>query len=266
MSNTGYIKLHRQIEDCWIWNCEPFSKGQAWIDLLLQANHEDHNTMFNGDVMVIGRGQRLTSIKALSERWMWSRHKVSDFLDTLEKDNMISQKRDNKRTLINIVNYGIYQDAVSESGHQTDIKRTSNGHQKDTNNNDKNDKNGRIESNTIVLDRPKTPSDIEQIVEAWNSLPACIAKVTRIVPDKARYVFIKARLKEYSLGDFEKAIENIRTSDFLQGKNKNGWTITFDWFIRPNNFPKVLDGQYNKQQSEFQSQEDFLKSIIEGGE
>ena len=40
------------------------------------------------------------------------------------------------------------------------------------------------------------------------------------------------------------AIDKIKESDYLQGKSNN-WQITFDWFIRPNNFPKVLDGNYD---------------------
>lgn len=46
--------------------------------------------------------------------------------------------------------------------------------------------------------------------------------------------------------DVLKAIENIKHSKFLQGKteSRKQWVITFDWFVLPNNFPKVLDGNY----------------------
>ena len=43
------------------------------------------------------------------------------------------------------------------------------------------------------------------------------------------------------------AIEQIKESKFLQGKNGQGWVITFDWFLLPNNFPKVLEGNYNRE-------------------
>jgi len=134
----GWISIHRKIMDCWIWNDEPFSKGQAWVDLLLLANHQDKKISFDGGLVTVKAGQRLTSIKQLSERWRWSRHKVSDFLNLLEKDEMIEQKRDNKKTLITIVNYEVYQGENVCEGHQKDIKRTSKGHQKDTNNNENN--------------------------------------------------------------------------------------------------------------------------------
>lgn len=86
-------------------------------------------------------------------------------------------------------------------------------------------------------------SDFSEIIDAWNSLG--LSKVTKIVPGKDRDRLLKARIKEYGVESILEAIEKIRTSDFLMGKNKNGWTIDFDWFIRPNNFPKVLDGNYD---------------------
>ena len=44
----GYIKLYRGLQDCWIWqDKEPFTKRDAWIDLLLSANHADrHQSCF----------------------------------------------------------------------------------------------------------------------------------------------------------------------------------------------------------------------------
>ena len=31
----------------------------------------------------------------------------------------------------------------------------------------------------------------------------------------------------------------------LNGQSKGGFTATFDWFIKPSNFQKVLEGRYN---------------------
>ena len=56
---------------------------------------------------------------------------------------------------------------------------------------------------------------------------------------------LKGRIREYGMDDLLKAMDNIRHSDFLRGENKNSWMITFDWFVKPNNFLKVLEGNYN---------------------
>lgn len=52
-------------------------------------------------------------------------------------------------------------------------------------------------------------------------------------------------LKEYSLKEMLQAMGKIRTSNFLQGNNKTGWQISFDWFINKSNFLKVLEGNYD---------------------
>lgn len=88
-------------------------------------------------------------------------------------------------------------------------------------------------------------ADIDCIVKAWNSIPAAQVKnITKIVSGTQRYEWLIARAKEYGVNDILRAIENIKYSPYLQGNNNHGWTITFDWFVRPNNFPKVLDGNY----------------------
>ena len=56
---------------------------------------------------------------------------------------------------------------------------------------------------------------------------------------------LRARVREYGTEAVLQAIEKIRRSAFLKGQNTKGWVITFEWFVRPNNFPKVLEGTYD---------------------
>lgn len=99
--------------------------------------------------------------------------------------------------------------------------------------------------------------DVRHIVEAWNELGAYgIKTISRISSKSKRYRNLIARLKEYSIDDVLTAIDNIKASDYLRGKNKYGWVITFDWFVLPSNFPKVLEGNYNgnRQQGNYNRQ------------
>lgn len=109
MGNDGWIRLYRQIQKGHLWLEKPFDKGRAWVDLLLLANYEDVEIYFNGELVLVTRGQLITSIRRLSERWGWSKDKVLRFLDMLEKEGMIKRQSDANRTLVTIVNYGIYQ-------------------------------------------------------------------------------------------------------------------------------------------------------------
>lgn len=128
MSEIGYIKLHRQIQDCWIWDSGKFDKRSAWIDLLMLANHRDKKFMFNGKPVVITRGQFMTSIRKLAVRWEWSTSTVFEFLKILEDDNMIKKESDSHRTLLTIVNYEVYQGVPNTdqtlTEHQSNTNRT----------------------------------------------------------------------------------------------------------------------------------------------
>ena len=108
--SSGWIKLYRQLQDCWIWlDKEPFDKRSAWVDLLLTANHSDKKILFNGELITVKRGQILTSVRKLSAKWKWSVNKVYRFLKLLESDEMLQKESDKDRTLLTIINYSIFQ-------------------------------------------------------------------------------------------------------------------------------------------------------------
>ena len=96
-----------------------------------------------------------------------------------------------------------------------------------------------IDKNSI--DKSST-GDMDRIADAWNSLG--LSKVSKIASGTERYNLLNKRIKDYGVDKVLQAIENVRQSTFLMGGGNNGWTATFDWFIKPNNFPKVLDGNY----------------------
>ena len=86
-------------------------------------------------------------------------------------------------------------------------------------------------------------TDVQRIIDEWNTLEEFgITPVKRMTPKREQAV--KARIRQNCVEDILEAIENIRHSTFLQGQNKNGWMVTFDWFLKPGNFAKVFEGQY----------------------
>ena len=91
MSEKGWISVHRKLLDIWLWNEKPFSRGQAWIDLLLMANYQDNKTVIDGNLVVVSRGSRITSLRKLSDRWGWSTTKTKKFLELLQLDEMYNK-------------------------------------------------------------------------------------------------------------------------------------------------------------------------------
>ncbi len=138
----GWIKLHRKIQEHWIYQEKRvFSRYEAWIDLIILANHKDNKTLIDGQLEIVKRGQFITSIRILCARWDWSNTKVINFLKTLESEKMIIQKSDSKKTVVTIINYEVYHARDSEETTQKHFKNDSETFQKHTNKNVKNVKN-----------------------------------------------------------------------------------------------------------------------------
>lgn len=85
--------------------------------------------------------------------------------------------------------------------------------------------------------------DVRRVVEAWNSLG--INPIMKITGSSTRGGMLRARISEYGVDAVVNAIAQINDSSFLKGQNKSGWTVSFDWFVRPNNFLKVMEGRYS---------------------
>ena len=88
------------------------------------------------------------------------------------------------------------------------------------------------------------PREAKSILEYFNqrmeskTIP-CVVKL-----GGRRKDFLLARLKEYGSDNVRKAIDNAAESMFLNGGNSRGFIASFEWIFRPNNFPKVLEGNY----------------------
>ena len=106
------------------------------------------------------------------------------------------------------------------------------------------DKDKEKDINDLIVSKDTIrQTDVQRIIDEWNTLEEFgITPVKRMTPKREQAV--KARIRQNCVEDILEAIENIRHSTFLQGQNKNGWMVTFDWFLKPGNFAKVFEGQY----------------------
>ena len=148
----GWISLNRELMNHWVWDCE-FSAGQAWVDLLLYANHSHAKLMIKGQLIELSRGQQARSELTLSKAWKWSRNKVRRFLKNLEKDGMIELKSGHLTTVITICNYDTFQsgDTTVDTAKGQQSKQLKDN-SRYTNNNVNNENN---ENNTSVQAEPK---------------------------------------------------------------------------------------------------------------
>ena len=125
MAADGWIKLHRCLQDNPLWDSEPFSRGQAWVDLLLVANHNPGYVIKRGIKVDLNRGDIGHSEDKLAKRWSWSRGKVRRFLALLIEQEMVQKIAAGKTsvsTCIRIVNYEKFQGVDKETVQKTDQK------------------------------------------------------------------------------------------------------------------------------------------------
>ena len=133
MNSKGWIKLDRRIMDNdFLWgNGEPFDRRAAWVDLLLMAAHKD--------TAYCKRGQIVTSIRELAERWTWGRNRVYRFLRDTERAGMVTTSGTSSGTTITIENYSKYQSGRDTNGTPSGTTNgTPSGTQTRINNNNNN--------------------------------------------------------------------------------------------------------------------------------
>ena len=130
----GYIKLFRKVRDSDLWfenrrgKERRASKFEAWIDLVITANHKEGKIAIGDNVFHLQRGELVASVRFLAKRWHWSKSAVSKFLKRLEFGAKVVLKRVHGINHITISNYSTYNDAQNTS---VDDQWTDSGHKRD---------------------------------------------------------------------------------------------------------------------------------------
>lgn len=205
MSNLqGWISLHRKIQQSAIYPKGKFTKYEAWIDLLLMANHKDGQVVIGNDVFDIKRGQLIRSIRSLANKWKWSPNKVRRCLKMFEDLNQIRTKSVQKATQITICNYESYQDGRNSNGTQTEQQRNTNGtqteQQRHTNNNDnkenkQNNVNKRPSRNEVIQYFKQNQQSVIQAVKMFEHYEKTAKPRHKYWRDKKGYTIKNWKLK-----------------------------------------------------------------------
>ena len=140
----GWIKVHRKILDnAWLSKNRVYSNFEAFMFLLLQANHKDAIYPLVDGVIKIKRGQLVTSQKKLCKQFNWSNSKLRNYLKTAKNASMIHTQTTSKKTTLTILNYDSYQDVSTEKAFKKHQISTEEAPKKHTNKNNKELKNNK---------------------------------------------------------------------------------------------------------------------------
>lgn len=245
----GYLYLWRKLATSPLWLSEPFTRGQAWVDMLILANHTDGYIRVRGIRIDIKRGQLAWSHISLAKRWRWSRGKVRRFLSELEseKEAKIVQQNSKVTSLITIISYDIHQVPVQQAVQQTDNRRTTDGTQTINVNNVKKEKTRENDKSFSVGKGDKQPPcPQKKIIDLYHQI---LPEMTKIIEwDNAASSWLRARWRskpDYQTLDFWKSyFEYTRQSKFLM-EGKDSWSPDLRWLVRSQNFAKVVNGNYH---------------------
>ncbi len=94
--------------------------------------------------------------------------------------------------------------------------------------------------------------DFRKLADFFNSE---LRKRGSIIPtvrgiDGQRRTSTQARIREHGKDAFAEAVRKAAASDFLNGRNDRGWVADYDWMVKPGNFVKVLEGNYDNRQQQ----------------
>lgn len=253
MGDGGWIRLYRNIlEDELYKNCTKEQK-LIMITLLLMANHREKEFIFDGKKVLCKPGQFVTSTQRIG-KYVGddiSNMQIRRCIDKLEKYGFLINKPTNKARLITIVNWGKYQGNEVMTDQQPTSNRLANDQQPTTNKNERNKElyndiskdislSDADEDFTVSTQLDSVRNDVERVVAVWNE-SGRFRQISKVSSSSKRGKMLVARIREYGI---EKVIECINTaskSTFLVGSE----FFTIDWFVKPNNFIKVLEGNYN---------------------
>lgn len=142
----------------------------------------------------------------------------------------VEKEHERARTYTNVTN--IRKDNIRKDKDNIDIKKDAKASKEKT--------DGANAPHSALL-------DVNAFVAYFNEqlvAQGAIIKQVKTVTVKRRSV-IEARARENGKEALKTVADKSASSDFLNGKNDRGWLATFDWLMRPNNFVKVLEGNFD---------------------
>lgn len=257
----GWVKLYRSIFK-WEWWDDMYTRN-LFVVCLLMANSSDRR--WRG--IVIGRGSFVTSMAHLSKIAGLTARQTRTAVEHLKSTNELTIETTNNYSIITVCHYERYQDPAEaerqtkrQTGSQTADKPPTNERQ--TTDTKQEYKNGRIEeseSSSPIVEEDMTdvpsaaePASVEKedlridygkLAQYWNEKTKGVFGIVESIENNRRKM-VRARIRDKGKKAFMEAIDKVCASTFLAGA---AW-FNFDWLIRPNNFDKVMSGNFDNKE------------------
>ena len=263
MMTEGFICISRGIVAHWIWSNPVLF--QRWVWMILSANYDDREVSFCYHRIMLHRGQLAVNLSYLSKIWHVSSQATHKFLVKLEDSGMVTRTVDDKVTVITICNYDRYQlkmgasvEGLVDGADNRMVDQVVNQTNKDNKIKTEIEKT----SDEVLCQVPlelDMPEAVEKEYISWEKFISFFNTAMRgkTIPKIRGYHLaehrkrnIRARIREYGKDAVIEVVKKAAASSFLNGGGDKGFVADIDWMMGPRNFPKILDGFYDRRFSE----------------
>ncbi|EAE5019046.1 TPA_asm: DnaD domain protein [Listeria monocytogenes] len=125
--SLGWIKLHRDLKEKPIWKSSTPEQKTILVTLLMMANHKENEWEWRGKPFKAKPGEFVTSIKSITEECGKgiSSQNVRTALKRFENYGFLTKESTKISTLINVVNWGVYQELENKTNTVTNNQLTN---------------------------------------------------------------------------------------------------------------------------------------------
>lgn len=221
----------------------------VWMHLILSASYKPGEVLVGHQVVRLEAGQLVFGRIKFAQQIGVSEHTLRMALKSLETLQQITIKSQSKFSIITVTNWAKYQTDSPANHQQPTIKQPASNHNKEV---------LEIQEEDQKLLRKPAKASLDDGDDKGVKSPAVpygdiFDAYSRILPnlpqpmlrDDARKNAIRLRWqmdKRFQSVEFwVEYFEYIKSCPFLMGMKAAG----FDWFFKPANFKKVIDGNYD---------------------
>jgi hypothetical protein len=226
-----------------------YDRRSALHWLIENAAWKDHQIRTRAGMITLKRGQVLVARDHLAKAWDWTTKKVRLFLEQMMAADIleIGPREGQYANVATICNYDRYQFQPNDGG---PTRGPTKGQPKASDGANEGPHNTR--DTTDTRKDPPTPkeadrsaSEVNQAFDAYNqaAVKLGLATAAKLTADRKRK--IAARLADYGLDGWNRALANIERSAFLTGKTSHGFRASLDFVCQPTSFGKLHDGGYS---------------------
>ena len=188
----GWVRVYRKTLFSSVWK-NPIT-WMVWSWILLKANHSETVFPFNGEDIILKRGQFITGREvALREIPNLTAQKYKTAINYLKSTNRITIKTTNKFSVITINNWDDHQENNQQNKQPVTNQQPTNNQQITTNNNDKNEKKIVIDKKDLQEIADKYGVALEEVSKTYENMLAWFEEV----PSRKKGRDYKATLKNW---------------------------------------------------------------------